>query len=220
MGTESPEEEQEGSAFAHRLEMLRELVEAPDEAIETLYNSYGKSMFTNAGGAVGAAAGVAVGGPVGGIVGGVVGKKTAGKMASQDGPFTATTGPSAMGSYPHLRRVGDLVFVSGMGPRSPETNEIPGGPVRDGSGNPLDYDITAQTHSVINNIRLILEEYGSSLHDVVDVLVFLIDMDRDFKSYNKVYAEYFGSIMPARTTVSINALPSPIAIEMKVIARV
>ena len=220
MGTESPEEEQEGSAFAHRLEMLRELVEAPDEAIEALYNSYGKSMFTNAGGAVGAAAGVAVGGPVGGIVGGVVGKKTAGKMASQDGPFTATTGPSAMGSYPHLRRVGDLVFVSGMGPRSPETNEIPGGPVRDGSGNPLDYDITAQTHSVINNIRLILEEYGSSLDDVVDVLVFLIDMDRDFKSYNRVYAEYFGSIMPARTTVSINALPSPIAIEMKVIARV
>tara|TARA_B100000575_G_scaffold60991_1_gene46353 strand:- start:414 stop:1076 length:663 start_codon:yes stop_codon:yes gene_type:complete len=220
MGTESPEEEQEGSAFAHRLEMLRDLVEAPDEAIEALYNSYGKSMFTNAGGAVGAAAGVAVGGPVGGIVGGVVGKKTAGKMASQDGPFTATTGPSAMGSYPHLRRVGDLVFVSGMGPRSPETNEIPGGPVRDGSGNPLDYDITAQTHSVINNIRLILEEYGSSLDDVVDVLVFLIDMDRDFKSYNKVYAEYFGSIMPARTTVSINALPSPIAIEMKVIARV
>ena len=117
MGTESPDEEQESSTFAHRLEMLRELVEAPDEAIEALYNSYGKTMFTNAGGAVGAAAGVAVGGPVGGIVGGVVGKKTAGKMTSQDGPFTAEAGPSAMGAYPHLRRVGDLVFVSGMGPR-------------------------------------------------------------------------------------------------------
>jgi len=199
MDTEYTDEEQKSSIFSHRLEMLRELVEAPDEVIEALYNSYGKTMFTNAGGAVGAAAG---------------------KMTSQDGPFTAETGPSAMGTYPHLRRVGDLVFVSGMGPRSPETNEIPGGPVRDDSGQPLDYDITAQAHSVINNIRLILEEYGSGLEDVVDVLVFLIDMDRDFQSYNKVYAEYFGSIMPARTTVSINALPSPIAIEMKVIAKV
>ena len=156
MSSGEPLEDQQSSAFTHRLEMLKELVEAPDEAIEALYNSYGKSMFTNAGGAVGAAAGVAVGGPVGGIVGGVVGKKTAGKMTSQDGPFTAETGPSAMGAYPHLRRVGNLVFVSGMGPRSPETNEIPGGPVSDDSGNPLNYDITAQTHSVINNIRLIL----------------------------------------------------------------
>jgi 2-aminomuconate deaminase len=219
MGNEAHDEEDESSAFAHRLEMLRNLVEAPDEAIESLYNSYGKSMFTNAGGAVGAAAGVAVGGPVGGIVGGVVGKKTAGKMTSQDGPFTAETGPSAMGAYPHLRRVGDLVFVSGMGPRSPETDEIPGGPVRDESGKPLDYDITAQAHSVINNIRVILEEYGAGLENVVDVLVFLIDMDRDFKDYNKVYAEHFGEIMPTRTTVSINALPSPIAIEMKVIVK-
>ena len=125
-----------------------------------------------------------------------------------------------MGAYPHLRRVGDLVFISGMGPRSPETNEIPGGPVRDKSGNSLDYDITAQAHSVINNIRVILEEYGAGLENVVDVLVFLIDMDRDFKAYNEVYAEHFGEIMPARTTVSINALPSPIAIEMKVIAKV
>ena len=220
MSSGEPLEEQQSSAFTHRLEMLKELVEAPDEAIEALYNSYGKSMFTNAGGAVGAAAGVAVGGPVGGIVGGVVGKKTAGKMTSQDGPFTAKKGPSAMGAYPHLRRVGNLVFVSGMGPRSPETNEIPGGPVSDDSGNPLNYDITAQTHSVIKNIRLILEEYGAGLENVVDVLVFLIDMDRDFKAYNEVYAEHFGEIMPARTTVSINALPSPIAIEMKVIAKV
>ena len=220
MGSGEPDEEQRGSAFIHRLEMLKELVEAPDEAIEALYNSYGKSMFTNAGGAVGAAAGVAVGGPVGGLVGGVVGKRTAGKMTSQAGPFRAESGPSAMGAYPHLRRVGDLVFISGMGPRSPETNEIPGGPVRDKSGNSLDYDITAQAHSVINNIRVILEEYGAGLENVVDVLVFLIDMDRDFKAYNEVYAEHFGEIMPARTTVSINALPSPIAIEMKVIAKV
>ena len=220
MSPEESGENGESTAFAHRLEILKSIVEAPDEAIEALYNSYGKSMFTNAGGAVGAAAGIAVGGPVGGLVGGVVGKKTAGKMTSQDGPFTAESGPSAMGAYPHLRRVGDLVFISGMGPRSPETNDIPGGPVRDDSGNPLDYDITAQAHSVINNIRVILEEYGAGLENVVDVLVFLIDMDRDFKAYNEVYAEHFGEIMPARTTVSINALPSPIAIEMKVIAKV
>jgi len=220
MSPEESGENGESTAFAHRLEILKSIVEAPDEAIEALYNSYGKSMFTNAGGAVGAAAGIAVGGPVGGLVGGVVGKKTAGKMTSQDGPFTAESGPSAMGAYPHLRRVGDLVFISGMGPRSPENNDIPGGPVRDDSGNPLDYDITAQAHSVINNIRVILEEYGAGLENVVDVLVFLIDMDRDFKAYNEVYAEHFGEIMPARTTVSINALPSPIAIEMKVIAKV
>ena len=214
MSPEESGENGESTAFAHRLEILKSIVEAPDEAIEALYNSYGKSMFTNAGGAVGAAAGIAVGGPVGGLVGGVVGKKTAGKMTSQDGSFTAESGPSAMGAYPHLRRVGDLVFISGMGPRSPETNDIPGGPVRDDSGNPLDYDITAQSHSVINNIRVILEEYGAGLENVVDVLVFLIDMDRDFKAYNEVYAEHFGEIMPARTTVSINALPYPIAIEM------
>ena len=220
MSPEESGENGESTAFAHRLEILKSIVEAPDEAIEALYNSYGKSMFTNAGGAVGAAAGIAVGGPVGGLVGGVVGKKTAGKMTSQDGPFTAESGPSAMGAYPHLRRVGDLVFISGMGPRSPENNDIPGGPVRDDSGNPLDYDITAQAHSVINNIRVILEEYGAGLENVVDVLVFLIDMDRDFKAYNEVYAEHFGEIMPSRTTVSINALPSPIAIEMKVIAKV
>ena len=137
----------------------------------------------------------------------------------EDVPFIAEGGPSAVGAYPHLRRVGDLIFVSGMGPRTPETDEIPGGPIRDEDGNALDYDIRAQTHSVINNVRVILEEYGSSLEDVVDVLVFLVDMDRDFPGYNEVYAEYFSEILPARTTVSVNALPTDIAIELKVVAR-
>ena len=136
-----------------------------------------------------------------------------------DPPFIAESGPSAVGAYPHLRRVGDLIFVSGMGPRTPDTNEIPGGPIRDSDGNALEYDIRAQAHSVINNVRLILEEYGSSLEDVVDVLVFLVDMDRDFPGYNEVYAQYFSEILPARTTVSVNALPTDIAIELKVVAK-
>jgi len=140
-------------------------------------------------------------------------------LMPEDVPFIAEGGPSAVGAYPHLRRVGDLIFVSGMGPRTPETDEIPGGPIRDEDGNALDYDIRAQTHSVINNVRVILEEYGSSLDAVVDVLVFLVDMDRDFPGYNEVYAEYFSEILPARTTVSVNALPTDIAIELKVVAR-
>ncbi|RZP11448.1 MAG: RidA family protein, partial [Candidatus Poseidoniales archaeon] len=83
-----------------------------------------------------------------------------------DGPFITEEGPSAVGAYPHLYKAGDLLFVSGMGPRTPDTNEIPGGPIRDDDGNPLDYDIQAQTHSVINNVRAILEAHGSSLDDV------------------------------------------------------
>ena len=138
---------------------------------------------------------------------------------SEEGPFIAEGGPSAVGAYPHLQRGGDLIFVSGMGPRRPETNEIPGGPIVDEEGNALEYDIKAQTYSVIDNIRVILEEYGSSLEKVVDVLVFLVDMERDFHGYNQVYAEHFSEILPARTTVSVNALPTSIAIELKVIAK-
>ena len=162
---------------------------------------------------------MAVGGPVGGVLGAVVGRKAAGKLTSEDGAFIAEGGPAAVGAYPHLRRVGDLVFVSGMGPRQPGTNEIPGGPIKDEAGNPLEYDIRAQTHAVIGNIRVILEEYGLGLEDIVDVLVFLTDMERDFQEYNEVYAEYFSEILPARTTVSVEALPTSIAIELKVIAR-
>ena len=152
-------------------------------------------------------------------MGAVVGKKAAGKLMSEDRPFIAEKGPSAVGAYPHLHRVGNLLYVSGMGPRTPETNEIPGGPVRDKEGNPRDYDIRAQTHSVINNVRVILEEYGSDLENVVDVLVFLVDMERDFPEYNEVYAEYFSEILPARTTVAVDSLPTAIAIELKVIAK-
>ncbi len=211
--------EEDGFAEQKREELVKGLISAPTEAIEKVYDEIGASLAGSAGGALGAAAGVAVGGPVGGIVGAVVGKKAAGKLMSEDRPFIAEKGPSAVGAYPHLHRVGNLLYVSGMGPRTPETNEIPGGPVRDKEGNPRDYDIRAQTHSVINNVRVILEEYGSDLENVVDVLVFLVDMERDFPEYNEVYAEYFSEILPARTTVAVDSLPTAIAIELKVIAK-
>ncbi|MEQ1572245.1 MAG: Rid family hydrolase [Myxococcota bacterium] len=126
--------------------------------------------------------------------------------------------PRPVGAYPHARRVGDLLFVSGMGPRRPETDEIPGGPIRDPHGYPLPYDIEAQTRSVIANVRAVLEAAGSRLEDVVDVTVFLVDMDRDFKTFNRVYGEYFAAIGPTRTTVAVTALPTPIGVELKCIA--
>ena len=202
-----------------RASIVEEIISAPTEAVEKIYDEMGGSLAKSAGRALGAAAGVAVGGPVGGVVGAVVGSKAVGKLTSEDGPFIAEGGPSAVGSYPHLQRVGDLIFISGMGPRQPGTNEIPGGPIKDDSGNPLDYDIKAQTHAVIDNVRVILEEYGSGLESVVDVLVFLTDMERDFSGYNEVYAEYFSETLPARTTVAVDALPTSIATELKVVAK-
>ncbi|MBR56753.1 MAG: hypothetical protein CMH54_01710 [Myxococcales bacterium] len=126
--------------------------------------------------------------------------------------------PKPVGSYPHARRVGDLLYLSGVGPRQPKTNDIPGGPIRDENGDPREYDIEAQTKAVIENIRVILEASGSSLDQVVDITAFLVDMDRDFAGYNKVYNETFGSIQPTRTTLAIRALPTPIAVEFKVVA--
>lgn len=130
----------------------------------------------------------------------------------------ATGAPKPVGAYPHARRVGDLLFLSGVGPRQPGTDAIPGGPIRDADGQPLDYDIEAQTRAVIENVRAILEAAGSSLDKVIDVTSFLVDMDRDFAGYNKVYAEYFTEIGATRTTLAITALPTPIAVEMKVLA--
>jgi|TARA_B100001250_G_C19813790_1_gene797136 2-aminomuconate deaminase len=200
-------------------DIIDKVISAPSEVIEKLYDELGPSMVSSAGGALGATAGGIAGGPVGVAIGSVVGKKVAGKLTSNNGPFIAESGPSAVGAYPHLYRAGELIFVSGIGPRSPENNEIVGGPVRDSDGKSLDYDIKAQTRSVIENIRLILEEYGSSLEKIVDVYSMLINMDRDFEGYNEVYAEYFSEIMPARTTCAVSALPTPIAVELKVIAK-
>lgn len=141
--------------------------------------------------------------------------------SSAGGPVTHASSeraPRPVGAYPHARRVGDLLYLSGVGPRQPGTDAIPGGPIVDEQGRPRDYDAGAQTAAVIANIAAILEEAGSSLDRVVDVTSFLIDMDRDFAAYNAAYAEGFGTIMPTRTTVAIRALPTPIAVEMKVIA--
>jgi len=132
---------------------------------------------------------------------------------------SAKRAPKAVGAPPHARRQGDFIFVSGIGPRQPETDEIPGGPVRNADGTSRDYDAAAQTKAVIENIKAILEDAGSSLDAVVDCQCFLIDMQRDFKAFNEVYRQYFEGIQATRTTVEVRALPTPIAVEMKVIAK-
>ncbi|MDA0716333.1 MAG: RidA family protein [archaeon] len=136
-----------------------------------------------------------------------------------EGSFNSDAAPKPVGAYPHARKVGDLLYLSGVGPRQPGTNAIPGGPIRDEHGSPLNYDIKAQTKAVIDNIERILIEAGSSIDKVLDVTTFLVDMDRDFKGYNEVWAETLGQVGPTRTTIAIDALPTPIAIEMKVIAQ-
>ncbi len=127
--------------------------------------------------------------------------------------------PQPMGLYPATRKVGNLLFVSGMGPREAATDTIPGLKM-DKHGNYLEFDFEAQVHSVFKNVKIALEGAGSNWSRIVDVTVFLVDMKRDFQIYNRVYAEYFKDNQPCRTTVEVNALPSSIAIELKVIATV
>ena len=129
----------------------------------------------------------------------------------------AAAAPKPVGAYPHARRVGDLLFLSGVGPRDPATNAIAGN-VHDADGKLASYDIEAQCRAVFANVRAILEASGARWEDLVDVTVFLTDMTRDFAAYNRVYAEYFTGAQPCRTTVGITALPTPIAIELKCIA--
>uniref|UniRef100_UPI0040476704 RidA family protein n=1 Tax=Roseivirga sp. TaxID=1964215 RepID=UPI0040476704 len=127
--------------------------------------------------------------------------------------------PEPVGLYPHARRVGNLLFLSGVGPRERGTKKIPGVEL-DENGEILSYDIEAQCHSVFKNVRLILEDAGSSWDKLVDVTVFLTNMKTDFKTYNRIYAEYFKDNQPCRTTVEINSLPTPIGIELKCIAEI
>ena len=127
--------------------------------------------------------------------------------------------PKPLAAYAHARRVGDLLFLAGIGPRVPATDAIPGGPVRDAKGKPLPYDVKAQARQCIANIETILKESGCTLADVFDVSVFLIDMERDFAAFNEVYNETFGKYRPARTTVEVEKLPGPIGVELKVIAK-
>ncbi|OLS16377.1 MAG: RutC family protein [Candidatus Heimdallarchaeota archaeon LC_3] len=125
--------------------------------------------------------------------------------------------PKPVGLYPHARKVGKLLFLSGMGPRVPNVNKIPGVAL-DENGNVSSYDITEQCKSVFNNIKIVLEEAGSSWEKIVDVTVFLTNIKDDFNEYNNIYTEYFKDNQPCRTTVEVNKLPTPIAIELKVIA--
>ena len=133
--------------------------------------------------------------------------------------FNSDRAPQAVGLYPHARKVGDLLFLSGVGPRKAGQTEIPGVTL-DEYGNILDYNIEAQCHSVFENIRFILEDAGSSWENILDVQVFLTNMKDDFKTYNKIYAEYFKDNQPCRTTIEIKSLPTPIAIELKIIATI
>ena len=133
--------------------------------------------------------------------------------------FQTDKAPRPVGLYPHARRVGNLLFLSGVGPRIAGSNEIPGN-VLDADGKLVEYDIEAQCRSVFDNVRVILEESGSSWDQLVDVLVFLTDMERDFETYNRLYAEYFADNQPCRTTIEINSLPTPIAIELKCVATI
>ena len=133
--------------------------------------------------------------------------------------FDSGKAPEPVGAYPHARRVGNLLFLSGVGPRERGTKKIPGVEL-DADGNIESYNIEEQCHSVFRNIRYILEDSGSSWDNIVDVTVFLTNMKDDFKTYNRLYAEYFKDNQPCRTTMEINCLPTPIAIELKVIATI
>jgi 2-aminomuconate deaminase len=127
--------------------------------------------------------------------------------------------PDPVGLYPHARKVGNLLFLSGVGPRKKGSKEIPGVTLDD-KGNIVAYDIEQQCHSVFQNVRFILEASGSRWENLVDVTVYLTNMKNDFATFNKIYAEYFKENQPCRTTVEVNALPTPIAIELKCIATV
>tara|TARA_Y100000385_G_C13007299_1_gene600018 strand:+ start:234 stop:650 length:417 start_codon:yes stop_codon:yes gene_type:complete len=133
--------------------------------------------------------------------------------------FNSDRAPGAVGSYPHARKVGNILYLSGVGPRKAGQTDIPGVTL-DESGEIESYDIETQCHSVFDNIRFILEDAGSSWDNIVDVQVFLTNMEDDFNTYNKIYAEYFKDNQPCRTTIEIKSLPTPIAIELKVIATI
>ena len=133
--------------------------------------------------------------------------------------FNSDRAPRSVGLYPHARKVGNLLFLSGVGPRKAGQTNIPGVTLNE-NGEIESYDIEKQCHSVFANIKYILEDVGSSWENIIDVQVFLTNMKDDFKTYNKIYAEYFKDNQPCRTTIEIKSLPTPIAIELKIIATI
>ena len=135
------------------------------------------------------------------------------------GEIQSSRAPEPVGPYPHARRVGNLLFLSGIGPRRRGSREIPGVRLHP-DGSVAGYDIEAQCRAVFENVRLVLEDAGARFEDLVDVTVFLTDIKADFATYNRLYAEYFTQARPCRTTVEVTALPTPIAIELKCIAEV
>lgn len=138
-------------------------------------------------------------------------------MKDKTGQYNSDKAPEPVGLYPHARRVGNLLFLSGVGPRKKGHKLIPGVTLDD-DGNIIDYNIEEQCHSVFENVRLILESAGADWNSLVDVTVFLTNMKADFQKFNTIYAEYFSENRPCRTTVEVNALPTPIAVELKCIA--
>lgn len=140
-------------------------------------------------------------------------------MTTESPIYNSDKAPEPVGLYPHARRVGNLLFLSGVGPRERNTKKIPGVELNP-DGSISRYDIEAQCHSVFKNVRLILEASGSSWANLVDVTVFLTNMKADFATYNRIYAQYFADNQPCRTTVEINCLPTPIGIELKCIATI
>jgi 2-aminomuconate deaminase len=144
------------------------------------------------------------------------------KIPEMSKSFESSRAPEPVGAFPHAKRVGNFLFLSGIGPRVRGSKEIPGVKL-DSSGKIVGYDIETQCRAVFENVRLVLEDAGASWNDIVDVTVFLTNMKKDFPIYNKLYAQYFagdGKPNPTRTTVEVTALPTPIAIELKVIAAI
>lgn len=138
---------------------------------------------------------------------------------TQASSIDSASAPEPVGLYPHAKRLGSLLFLSGIGPRKKGSKKIPG-VEQDESGQVVSYDITAQCHSVFANVRSVLEESGSSWEQLIDVTVYLTNMKQDFPIYNQLWAEYFKAQQPCRTTVEVNSLPTPIAIELKCIASI
>lgn len=139
--------------------------------------------------------------------------------SNQDDLTYSKNAPEPVGAYPHAKRAGNLLFLSGVGPRERGSKKIPGVEL-DNKGNIISYDIAIQCHSVFKNVKTILEEAGSGWDKLVDVTVFLTNMKDDFETYNRIYAEYFRENQPCRTTIEIKSLPTPIAIELKCIATI
>lgn len=138
---------------------------------------------------------------------------------TEDDSIKTSRAPKPVGAYPHAKRLGDLLFLSGIGPRPADGGPVPGVEL-DQSGNVSDYDIEQQVHAVFANVQAVLESADAAWEDLVDITVFLTDIRRDFATFNAIYSDYFSSEGPCRTTVEVNRLPTPIAIELKCIAQV